>query len=89
MTIAATFDIDCTTSQYDEVMLDLEAAGVGRPDGRRLHVACAGGRGVVVVDVWDSAEQLDAFASSLVPTLDKHGIEAPAPQVSVVHNLLS
>ena len=88
-TIIAIFDAPgMTAAQYDEVMKDLEAAGAGNPKGRQSHVAASKEEGWLVVDVWESPDSLNQFASTLIPILQKNGITPPQPQVFPAHNIL-
>jgi quercetin dioxygenase-like cupin family protein len=73
--ITAVFDIPGMTSkQYDQTIKDLEAAGAGAPKGRLYHVANSKAGGWFVVDVWESEELLGAFAQTLMPILQKNGV---------------
>lgn len=88
--LVVVFDLGSTSAQYDRVIHDLEAAGLGHPKGRLYHVAAPGeekGRWLVV-DVWESAELLNQFAQSLMPILQKEGIEAAPPKTYPVHNII-
>lgn len=73
---------------YDEVMKELDRQGLGRPDGRHLHVAAIDDQGITVADVWDSPEQLDAFATRLIPIIQNLGAPAPDVVVRPVHNTI-
>jgi hypothetical protein len=56
-----------TAAKYDESVRRLEEAGELPPDGREYH-ACFGEEGKLrVSEIWDSQEQLDAFAQRLMP----------------------
>jgi len=74
---------------YDEVMKELEARGLGAPDGRRSHVAAIDDSGITVADVWESREQLEAFAPSLMSVIGELGGPAPDIAVRPVHNALT
>jgi hypothetical protein len=90
MAIRATFTVPgMTEAQYDEVMERLDRIGGASPDGRRYHVAHPIEGGWEVVDVWDSPETLERFASeSLVPILLEAGIDPPDPRVATIHNVV-
>jgi hypothetical protein len=89
MPLAAVFDLPGVTgAQYDALMRALEARGVGAPDGRLCHVASCAGEGWLVVDVWETAEQLARFAPALAAAMRASGIPAAAPRTYPVHNLL-
>lgn len=88
-TITAVFDMpNVTAAQYDQVIRDLAAAGAGNPPGRLYHVASAKDGGWLVVDVWQSGEQLNQFAQTLVPIMQKAGVTPPQLQVYPVHNVI-
>lgn len=87
--IIVVFDVPgMTPEQYDQVIKDLEAAGAGSPRGRLYHVASAKTDGWLVVDVWESAERLDQFAQTLMPSLQKVGVTPPQPQIYPTHNII-
>ena len=77
-----------TTAKYDEIIKDLEAAGQGRPKGRLHHSAFGAPDGLSVFDVWTSQEDFDAFGQTLMPILEKHGLDAGQPDVVPVHNMI-
>ncbi len=78
-----------TTEQYDEVIRRLEEAGAGSPSGRMFHT-CFGTSGhLSVVDVWESAEQFEAFGQTLMPILGEVGVPEMEPQISKTYNLIS
>ncbi len=78
-----------TNEKYDEVIRRLEAAGAGTPSGRQYHT-CFGTSGHLgVVDVWESAEQFEAFGETLMPILEEVGIEASEPQISETYNIIA
>ena len=75
-----------TAAKYDESVRRLEEAGEFPPDGMEYH-ACFGEEGELrVSEIWDSQEQLDAFAQRLMPILQEIGIEAGQPEMMPVHN---
>ena len=77
-----------TAEKYDESIRKLEEGGDFPPDGLELHV-CFGSDGELrVSEVWDSAEQLDAFKDRLLPVLSEVGIDPGKPEVVDVHNLV-
>jgi hypothetical protein len=78
-----------TTDKYKKVITDLESAGAGNPDGRLFHVAAvAEGGTIVVTDVWESPEKLEAFGSALFPVLHGAGVTPVAPEVKPVHGMI-
>src|SRR3954447_25124712 len=64
---------------YQDAWRELDAQHLRHPDGRRLHVAWTVDDVLHVVDVWDSAEQQQAFMRKLMPILDKAGMTSAAP----------
>jgi hypothetical protein len=75
-----------TTEKYDEAMRRLEAEGLWPADGCDYHV-CFGSEGnLKVSEIWDSREQLQAFAEPLMPMLSEVGIDAGEPEIIEVHN---
>ena len=87
-TIIAVFEVPgMTAGQYDRIIEDLEAAGLGEPEGRLFHVAGPRGDGWIVVDVWASAQQFERFGQTLMPIVQQLGL-TPTPQVYPVYNLI-
>ena len=87
--IIAQFDIPgMTAAQYDSVMVDLEVAKLSAPRGRKMHIANATPGGWYVTDLWDSQQELDTFAQTLIPTLIKNGVTPPRPLITAVHNVV-
>jgi hypothetical protein len=77
-----------TAERYDSALKQLEAAGVGSPKGRTLHVALESEGSINVFDIWESQEEFDAFGAILVPILGELGVELGAPMVANVHNVI-
>jgi hypothetical protein len=77
-----------TAEQYDNVVARLNEEGVFPADGLDYEV-CFGEPGSIrVSQVWDSQEQLDAFAARLMPILKEQGIDPGEPEVVEVHNII-
>jgi hypothetical protein len=77
-----------TAQQYDEVVRRLTEAGVFPADGLDYEL-CFGSEGnLKVSQVWDSREQLDAFAERLRPILTEVGVNPGEPEVLDVHNII-
>ena len=90
MAILVVFDApEMTTAQYDQVINDLEAAGLGNPDGRIFHAAAAQGEGMFVSDVWESEEQFNRFGEALIPIIVATGATPAEPTIYRIHNTLS
>jgi hypothetical protein len=90
MSIVVRFSPTALTSEkYDESVRRLEAAGVWPPDGLDYHV-CFGSEGKLLVsEIWDSREQLDAFGERLMPILGDVGIGFDRdPEIFDVHEVI-
>lgn len=89
MAITAVFEIsEMTQQQYDQVIRDLDANGLGAPNGRLHHVASAGERGMFIVDLWESEELLGRFAERLSPIITATGATPAEPRIFQVHNII-
>ena len=90
MAIITIFDIPTMNSeQYERVINELEEAGVGNPDGRRYHIAATKDGGRLIVDVWETEEQLNKFSETLIPILQGAGVTPAEPQIYPVNNTIS
>jgi hypothetical protein len=90
MSIVVRFSPTALTSEkYNESLRLLEAADAWPPDGLDYHV-CFGSEGnLLVSEIWDSREQLDAFGERLMPILGDIGIEFDRdPEIFEVHELI-
>ena len=90
MSILTVFNIpSMNTERYDQVIKDLEAAGQGNPKGRLYHVDSLQEDGsIIVTDVWESAELLGEFGSTLLPVVENAGVTPVEPIVYSVHNVI-
>lgn len=87
--LAVVFDVPFMTAvQYDQVVCDLERAGLGAPDGRFYHLAAPTKDGWYVVDIWEKAEKLDRFVQALLPILQRNGVTPPQPQILPAYNVI-
>ncbi len=58
------------------------------PDGMELHVCFGSDGNLRVSEIWDSREQLEAYAERLMPILADAGIELSGqPEIFEVHNI--
>ncbi len=74
--------------KYAEILRRLEAAGAGAPAGR-LHHTCYGPKdALLVVDVFDTMANFEAFGKTLVPILSSLGVDVGQPQITEVHNII-
>jgi len=62
---------------YRDAWREIDAQDLRHPDGRHLHVAWTVDDVLHVVDLWDSAEQQQAFMRNLKPMLDRVRMETP------------
>jgi hypothetical protein len=77
-----------TPDVYDQAIKQLQAAGLGAPMGRSLHVALESNGEIQVFDIWDSQEEFDAFGAGLMPILSGLGVGVNEPMVARVHNVI-
>ena len=77
-----------TTEQYDETIRRLEESGDFPPDGLDYHCCFIVDGNLRVSEIWDSQEQLDAFAERLMPLLSEMGIDPGEPEIVQVHNVI-
>jgi hypothetical protein len=78
-----------TLEQYDEVMRRLEASGEMPADGFDYHVAFVADGELLVSEVWDSQEQLEAFGARVMPLLSDLELEhSGRPAIFEVHNII-
>ena len=90
MAIRAVFDIPGLTSlHYDQIINDLEVAGLGNPDGRIYHVSAPKLGGWIVTDVWESEEKLAKFSEGLIPIMQAAGATPAEPEIYQIHNTLT
>jgi hypothetical protein len=90
MAILTVFNLPTMNAEkYDRVVRDLEAAGEGKPKGRLYHIASRQEDGsFVVTDMWESAELLEAFGTTLMPVLVNAGVTPVEPKVYAVHHVI-
>ena len=58
------------------------------PDGLDYEICYGSGDQMRVGLVWDTQEQLDAFAARLMPILAEFGIDPGKPEIVPVHNIV-
>ncbi len=89
MVVIAIFEMPgMTAGQYDEVDAALAKADARKPVGRIQHVAASTEDGWLVVDLWESDEQMAPFAEVLAPILEQHGVQPSEPRIYQVHNMI-
>jgi hypothetical protein len=78
-----------TAEKYDATNKQIEQAGLEwPPDGLELHVCFGSDGNLRVSEIWESREQLEAFAGRLMPVLKDAGIEfSGEPEVLEIHSI--
>jgi len=80
---------DFTARDYDQVWEDLKAQGQSKPQGLISHVGFAKPEGGwMVVDIWESQQAFEEFGKTLIPIIQKTGINVPQPQIMPAHFVL-
>jgi hypothetical protein len=77
-----------TAKQYDDAVRRLTEDGVFPADGLDYEICFGSGDNLHVSQVWDSQQQLDAFAERLMPILAELGINPGKPELLEVHNII-
>ena len=77
-----------TTTQYDEGIRRLEAAGAGSPTGRLFHSAFGESGGLSIYDIWDTQADFDKFGETLMPILAEIGMDPGTPSIVPMHNFI-
>jgi hypothetical protein len=77
-----------SAEQYDESIRRLEATGDFPPDGLDYHVCFGSDGNLMVSEIWDSREQLEAFGARLMPLLAEVGIDPGEPELLEIHNIV-
>lgn len=74
-----------TADKYDQIWKDLRSAGFENPTGLIHHAGAPTAKGLKVVDVWENAEKFKEFGQTLIPILNKHGIQEIEPVILPLH----
>jgi hypothetical protein len=74
-----------SSNQFDQIWQDLRAAGYENPKGLLHHAAAPTDTGLKVVDVWENADKFNEFGQTLMPILDKNGIQGIQPVILPLH----
>jgi hypothetical protein len=77
-----------STEQYDDTIRRLQESGDFPPDGLDYHVCFIADGNLRVSEIWDSREQIDAFAQRLMPLLADVGIDPGEPEILEIHNII-
>ena len=78
-----------TRAIYDQAVkeLDKAGAGFGKVPGRTFHCALELDGMISVFDIWESKEQFEKFGETLVPIMNRLGVDPGQPQVMTVHKV--
>ena len=88
MAVAVVMEFEGTLDQYDQVVqsMGLEPGGA-TPPGALFHWVMKTDNGFRVTDVWESADQFQAFAEEHIgPNAQQAGLGPPDPTFNEVHN---
>ena len=89
MTVAAlSTPASMTAEQYHRISEHVHASRPGPPPGRRFHACVGHGDHLMVFDVWDSAEELNAFTALLMPILAIEHIDMAPPEPLEIQDLI-
>jgi len=77
-----------SAAQYDECIKALRKAGAGNPAGRSYHAAFGPKDKLMVFDIWTSQSAFDKFGKTLMPVLQRLGIDTGQPNVMEVHKVI-
>jgi hypothetical protein len=80
--------VSMTPEHYHRITEHLDASRTGPPPGRRFHACFGHGDQLMVFDVWDSIEELDAFTATLMPILAIEHIDMAPPEPLEIHDLV-
>lgn len=74
-----------TTKQYDQSWVEIRKAGHTHPKGLIHHFGAPTSNGMLIVDLWESAERFEAFGKTLMPILEKLQIPKTKPTILPLH----
>ena len=79
-----------TREQYDAARAQIDVSSDNMPEGALLHVAGESPTGGWrVAEIWESEEAAQKFdAETVLPVLERVGVERPEPTTWQVHNLV-
>jgi hypothetical protein len=80
--------VGLTRARYDEILRQLEAAGLGHPVGRECHVCFSAEDALQVLDVWTSRADFEKFGQSLMPIARGVGTDPGQPNIRPLHNVI-
>lgn len=77
-----------TAKHFDQVWDGLRAAGHAHPKGLLSHVGFERSGSWMVVDIWESEEAFSEFGKTLMPIIQKTGVQVPQPEIFPAHYVL-
>jgi hypothetical protein len=77
-----------TAAQYDAILARLYEEGIQPAPGLELEVCYGSGDQMKVSVLFDSQENLDAFAARLAPILEEMGMNPGEPEAFEVHSTI-
>ena len=80
--------VSMTAEQYHRISEHLDASRTGPPPARRFHACFGHGDHLMVFDVWDSIEDLDAFTATQMPILAGEHIDMAPSEPREIHDLI-
>ena len=77
-----------SSDKYDECIKLLRKAGAGNPPGRSYHASFGPKNKLMVFDVWTSQAAFDKFGKTLMPIMQKLGVDPGQPAVMPMHKVI-
>ena len=77
-----------TAEPHDRVIKQVDASGACDRPGRRFHRCFGSAHHLTVFDVWDCADEFQAFGMTLMPTLAEEQIEMAPAEPLEIHRLI-
>ena len=77
-----------TAAKYDECIKELRKAGAGHPAGRTYHASFGPNDKLMVFDVWTSQAAFERFGKTLMPILQRVGVDPGQPSVMPMYKVI-
>jgi hypothetical protein len=77
-----------SAEKYDECTTLLRKAGAGHPSGRSYHASFGPKDKLMVFDVWTSQAAFDKFGKTLMPIMQRIGIDPGQPNIMPMHKVI-
>jgi hypothetical protein len=77
-----------SAEKYDECIRLLRKAGAGNPSGRSYHASFGPKDKLMVFDVWTSQAAFDKFGKTLMPILERIGVDPGQPSIMPMHKVI-